>query len=240
MRRLVCRPPRFEKRDAYSRGRSRLFRIVPRAALGIDGTWLKPQPVRARPERRIDEAFRAALAEPWSRRRPADSRALAGRTCRPLRAPSVAHDQSSGRPCCVAASALVATQLGGSLTTDQRISNNPDYARGDQIIAERFDRPDGVTELVIVQSEASTVDESTFRTTGRAAAGRPRRARPGNGPGRVQLLPDRRSLAGLAGPPIAVAAGAHGRRSGGRDRQRPPSPRRWSMPSKRRKASRRM
>ncbi|MCY4112206.1 MAG: hypothetical protein OXF96_09740, partial [Chloroflexi bacterium] len=32
----------------------------------------------------------------------------------------------------VAASALVATQLGGSLTTDQRISNNPDYVRGDQ------------------------------------------------------------------------------------------------------------
>ncbi len=64
----------------------------------------------------------------------------------------------------LAASALVATQLGGSLTTDQRISNNPDYVRGDRIIAERFNRPGGVTELVIVQSEASTVDESTFRT----------------------------------------------------------------------------
>ncbi|MCY3911863.1 MAG: MMPL family transporter [Chloroflexi bacterium] len=64
----------------------------------------------------------------------------------------------------VAASALVATQLGGSLTTDQRISNNPDYARGDRIIAERFDRPGGVTELVIVQAESSTVDEPSFRT----------------------------------------------------------------------------
>jgi len=65
----------------------------------------------------------------------------------------------------VAASALVATQLGGSLTTDQRIWNNPDYVLGDRIIAERFDRPDGVTELVIVRAESSTVDESSFRAT---------------------------------------------------------------------------
>jgi len=65
----------------------------------------------------------------------------------------------------VAASALVATQLGGSLTTDQRISNNPDYVLGDQIIAERFDRPDGITELVIVRAESSTVDEPSFRAT---------------------------------------------------------------------------
>ncbi len=64
----------------------------------------------------------------------------------------------------VAASVLVATQLGGSLTTDQRISNNPDYLLGDQIIAERFDRPGGITELVIVRAEASTVDEPSFRT----------------------------------------------------------------------------
>ncbi len=64
----------------------------------------------------------------------------------------------------VAASALVATQLGGSLTTDQRISNNPEYERGDRIIAERFNRPDGVTELVIVRADASTVDEPSFRT----------------------------------------------------------------------------
>ena len=64
----------------------------------------------------------------------------------------------------LAASALVATQLGGALTTDQRISNNPEYVLGDQIIAERFDRPDGITELVIVRAEASTVDEPSFRT----------------------------------------------------------------------------
>ena len=64
----------------------------------------------------------------------------------------------------VAASALVATQLGGSLTSDQKISNNPAYELGDRIIAERFNRPNSVIELVMVRADAGTVDETSFRT----------------------------------------------------------------------------
>ena len=63
----------------------------------------------------------------------------------------------------MAAGALVATQLGGALTTVQRASNNPEYAIAEQIIDERFDHPGGITELVIVQAEASTVDEPSYR-----------------------------------------------------------------------------
>ncbi len=62
-----------------------------------------------------------------------------------------------------AASTLVATQLGGALTTVQRASNNPEYAIAEQIIDERFDHPHGSTELVIVQAEAGTVDEPSYR-----------------------------------------------------------------------------
>ncbi len=62
-----------------------------------------------------------------------------------------------------AAGALVATQLGGALTTVQRASNDPEYAIAEQIIDERFDHPGGITELVIVQATATTVDEPAFR-----------------------------------------------------------------------------
>ena len=99
-----------------------------------------------------------------------------------------------------AASTLVATQLGGALTTVQRASNNPEYAIAEQIIDERFDHPHGSTELVIVQAEASTVDEPSYRALVEQLHADVTAPRPGNSPGRGQLLPNRRSLAGIAGP----------------------------------------
>ncbi len=63
----------------------------------------------------------------------------------------------------LAAAAVVATLLGSALTTAQDITNDPEYAAADELIRSRFDRPGGVTEIVIVRADSATVDEPQYQ-----------------------------------------------------------------------------
>ncbi len=58
---------------------------------------------------------------------------------------------------------LVSTLLADALTTNQEMTNDPDYARARAILSERFPGPDGLNELVIVRSASATIDDAEFR-----------------------------------------------------------------------------
>ncbi|MFA4965860.1 MAG: MMPL family transporter, partial [Thermoleophilia bacterium] len=62
----------------------------------------------------------------------------------------------------VAAGATIATLLGGSLTSEMSLLNRPDSTRGAELLDHRMPQP--ITELVVVSSTASTVDEPAFRS----------------------------------------------------------------------------
>ena len=63
----------------------------------------------------------------------------------------------------VLAAACVATLLGGSLTTEGRVTNNPESLRAAELAAQRFPRADGTTELVVVRSNRFRAAEPAFR-----------------------------------------------------------------------------
>ncbi len=63
----------------------------------------------------------------------------------------------------VVAVAIVATLLGGRLTTEGEVTNNAESIQGRTLIEERFPRTDEATELVVVRSERHTVDDPAFR-----------------------------------------------------------------------------
>jgi RND superfamily putative drug exporter len=58
---------------------------------------------------------------------------------------------------------VVATLLGGALTTTQVATNDPESARANALIDERFPTANGISELVIVRSASLTVDDSRYR-----------------------------------------------------------------------------
>ncbi|MDO8617089.1 MAG: MMPL family transporter [Dehalococcoidia bacterium] len=58
---------------------------------------------------------------------------------------------------------LISTLLGSALTTDERLTNNPESERGDKLLEDRLRGPDKVNEIVIVRSQALTVDDPQFR-----------------------------------------------------------------------------
>ena len=55
------------------------------------------------------------------------------------------------------------SSLGDVLTTEANLTTNPDSVRGANLLEDRLRGPDPVTETVIVQSEAFTVDDADFR-----------------------------------------------------------------------------
>ncbi len=59
---------------------------------------------------------------------------------------------------------LAVTLLPGNLTTNGHVTGNPESRQAERLFADRFP-PDrnGVDELVVVRSEAATVDDPTFR-----------------------------------------------------------------------------
>ncbi len=63
----------------------------------------------------------------------------------------------------VTAVVLMMALLGRSLTTEQVLTNNPDFERGRDLIAERMPGPSGITELVMVRSPSLTVDDPAYR-----------------------------------------------------------------------------
>ncbi len=64
----------------------------------------------------------------------------------------------------VASIALIATMLGDALSTEQRLTNNPDSERADALLEEWRGEEHG-DELIVVRSESLTVDESEFQHT---------------------------------------------------------------------------
>ena len=58
---------------------------------------------------------------------------------------------------------LIGALLGSALTTDERLTNNPESERGDKLLEDRLRGPDKVNEIVIVRSQALTVDDPQFR-----------------------------------------------------------------------------
>ena len=63
----------------------------------------------------------------------------------------------------VLAGVVVATLLGGALTTAQEATNDPEYARANNLIDERFPTANGIPELIIVRSSSLTVEDSRYR-----------------------------------------------------------------------------
>ena len=63
-----------------------------------------------------------------------------------------------------------ATMLGGALTSDVTMTNNPESLRGVDLLAERMpEQTDPIAETVIVRSETATVDDPAFRAVVEAA-----------------------------------------------------------------------
>ena len=60
---------------------------------------------------------------------------------------------------------LIATLLGGVITTEFKFTNNPESKRGDALLEERLRGPKKITEVVVVKSalEGPTVDEQPFQ-----------------------------------------------------------------------------
>lgn len=64
----------------------------------------------------------------------------------------------------VLAVGLMGTLLSNALSTETTLTNNPEYARGERLLAERLGiDEDSFTEVVIVQSTTTTVDDPAFR-----------------------------------------------------------------------------
>jgi RND superfamily putative drug exporter len=63
----------------------------------------------------------------------------------------------------VVAVALTSALLGGNLTSEGEVTNNPDSLRAYDLLAERFPQQQGFDELVIVRSEAQRADDARFR-----------------------------------------------------------------------------
>jgi RND superfamily putative drug exporter len=63
----------------------------------------------------------------------------------------------------VAAFFLIATLLGGALTTDMVITNNPESKQAQTIMEERLGKNDTLQEMVIVKSQTLTVDDPEYR-----------------------------------------------------------------------------
>ncbi len=63
----------------------------------------------------------------------------------------------------ILAGVAAALGLGDALTTDAESLNDPESVRADELVADRFATPPGVTETVIVRSDTATVDDPAFR-----------------------------------------------------------------------------
>ncbi|MCZ7661809.1 MAG: MMPL family transporter [Thermoleophilia bacterium] len=63
----------------------------------------------------------------------------------------------------VLAAVLNVTLLGSALTTDGRMTNDPESLQADALLHERLQGPDQVTELVVVRSADLTVDDAVFQ-----------------------------------------------------------------------------
>jgi len=63
----------------------------------------------------------------------------------------------------VVAFALMTTLLGDALTTEERMTNNPESVRADEILSERLGEEDVSSEIVIVQSPTLTVEAPAYR-----------------------------------------------------------------------------
>ncbi len=70
----------------------------------------------------------------------------------------------------IVAIGLVATLLPGSLSTEGRVTNNPESLRAGDLLAERVLRQEGFSELVIIRSERSTVSDPAFQSEVRRLA----------------------------------------------------------------------
>ena len=62
-----------------------------------------------------------------------------------------------------AAVILISTMLGGVLTTDMVITNNPESKQADTILEERLGKDDTLEELIIIRSPEMTVDDAAYR-----------------------------------------------------------------------------
>jgi uncharacterized membrane protein YdfJ with MMPL/SSD domain len=76
----------------------------------------------------------------------------------------------------VAAIAITAAFLGDALSGDEEVTSETDSGRADELVSERFAEQrgglgQGVTELVVVRSSGTTVDEPRFERRVRAIAG---------------------------------------------------------------------
>lgn len=63
----------------------------------------------------------------------------------------------------VAAFVLMSTLLGGAITTEDRVTNNPEWQRADTLLDERLGAPDVSSETVIVRSSTLTVDDAAYK-----------------------------------------------------------------------------
>ena len=63
----------------------------------------------------------------------------------------------------VVALALTVTLLGGALTSEGAVTNNPESQRADTLINERLHAEESINELVVLRSAVRTVDEPIFQ-----------------------------------------------------------------------------
>lgn len=64
----------------------------------------------------------------------------------------------------IAALVSISTLLGDAVTTDSRVTNNPESERADRLIEERLGEVDRSSEMVIVRSTTLTVDDAEYRS----------------------------------------------------------------------------
>jgi uncharacterized membrane protein YdfJ with MMPL/SSD domain len=64
----------------------------------------------------------------------------------------------------VVAIGLVATLLGGNLTSEGQVTNNPESLRASDLVHDAFDHRDTTTELVVVRNERVLTSEPAFRS----------------------------------------------------------------------------
>ena len=64
----------------------------------------------------------------------------------------------------VLAVATIVIFLGSAVTTEIKLTNDPESLRSDTLLEERLPDPDAVDEIVVVRSETLTVDDAAFRS----------------------------------------------------------------------------
>ena len=64
----------------------------------------------------------------------------------------------------VASIAVTVTMLGGALSVETSLTNNPESAQAENLLLERLDGSDTLSEVVIVRSSTLTVDDPAFRS----------------------------------------------------------------------------